>query len=395
MANFKPIKTLVKSVFLLACLAFLAYVPFRAATAAELAPDVLETRITVIFFHSDTCPHCRAEKAFLDQLAGKYPDIKIDSHEISEAGNQELYRNYGSKTGVPESALSIYAVPLTIIEGKYFLGYQADNTTGAEIENAIGLAREGNNRVQTNTRTGFSILGIDFTIDKNAPLSVLAVIFGLADGINPCMFSVLMMLLAYLLSAGSSRRAMFSGFLFGASVFAIYFLMMVGIYKSLTIFGQSLAQWLIPLKLFFGWIFLAVGLWMVKDFFFLKEGQKISFSIPKAAHPAIKKLVSQTSYAAVILLALFSSLVELPCTFALPLGYVTILAGRGIFAYPYIVLYNIFFVLPLFVIVFAVGLGFSKINQLQNWRERSKKTMRLVSGLLLTLLGIAFLFKVF
>ncbi len=394
MDNLKLVKTLLKSVFLLAIVA-LFWFGSGKALASDVSGGATAEKMTIIFFHSATCPHCKAERLYLDKLQAKYPDIEIVSHEISDLENQSLYQEYGKRLGVPESALAIYAVPLTVIKDKYFLGFQTDETTGKEIEAEIDLLRNGQTGGENGSRTGFTIFGRSFSIDSGAPLPLLAVIFGLADGINPCMFSVLMMLLAYLLSVGSARRAIISGILFGVSVFAIYFLMMVGIYKSLFFFGQNLANWMAPLKMFFGIVFVGVGGWMAKDLFFLKKGQKISFSIPQAAHPFIKKLVRRSSFLAVVLLALFSSLVELPCTFALPLGYVAILASRNVTAFPYIVLYNLFFVLPLFVIVGGVGLGFSKINRLQEWREGSKKTMRFVSGLLLLLLGLAFLLKIF
>lgn len=393
MLNFKLVKTLLIGVFLLAVSA--VFVFGRPGFAAGQETAGAETKVQIVFFHSDTCPHCRAEKAYLDRMLEERPYLEVVGYEISGAENQRLYQEYGRRFGVPESALSIYAVPLTAIGDKYFLGYQTDETTGKEIENAVNALRSGQIKPDDASRTGFSIFGWNFAVDPQAPLPLLAVIFGLADGINPCMFSVLMMLLAYLLTSGTARRAVISGILFGVSVFLIYFLMMAGIYESLSFFGENLAQSIIPLKMFFGWVFVAVGIWMAKDFFFLKEGQKVSFAIPRMAHPIIKKLVRQSSFIAVILLALFSSLVELPCTFALPLGYVAILATRGAAAYPYIFLYNLFFVLPLFAIVGTVGLGFSRVNRLEEWRERSKKTMRLVSGLLLFLLGMAFLFKIF
>jgi cytochrome c biogenesis protein CcdA/glutaredoxin len=389
MINFKLVKTLSISVFLLAVSVFFA-LRAQAVFAADAAGGAAaEEKIEIIFFHSETCPHCKAEKVFLDKLAEKYPDLTIAGYEISIKDNQRLYEDCVKRYNVA------YGVPLTVIGDKPILGYLSEQTTGKEIEDMVDALRKGEDGPDKSLRTGFSILGWNFTIDPESPLPLLAVIFGLADGINPCMFSVLMMLLAYLITSGSARRAVISGILFGVSVFLIYFLMMAGIYESLSFFGENLTQLMIPLKMFLGWVFVAVGIWMAKDFFFLKEGQKVSFAIPRMAHPLIKKLVRQSSFMAVILLALFSSLVELPCTFALPLGYVAILAARGAAAYPYILLYNLFFVLPLFFIVGAVGLGFSRVSRLEEWRERSKKTMRLVSGLLLFLLGMAFLFKIF
>jgi cytochrome c biogenesis protein CcdA/glutaredoxin len=389
MINFKLVKTLLVSVFLLAVSVFFVLRPPAVFAADAASGASAGERIEIIFFHSETCPHCKAEKVFLDKLAEKYSDLTIAGYEISTKDNQRLYEDYVKRYNVA------YGVPLTVIGDKPILGFFSEQTTGKEIEDMVDALRKGEDGPDKGLRTGFSILGWNFTVNPETSLPLLAVIFGLADGINPCMFSVLMMLLAYLLTSGSARRAVISGILFGVSVFLIYFLMMAGIYESLSFFGGNLTQLMTPLKMFFGWVFVIVGIWMAKDFIFLKKGQKVSFAIPRMAHPLIKKLVRQSSYMAVILLALFSSLVELPCTFALPLGYAAILAARGAAVYPYIFLYNLFFVLPLFLIVGAVSLGFSRVSRLEEWRERSKKTMRLVSGLLLFLLGMAFLFKIF
>lgn len=387
-----------------AFVAGLIIVAFVAAFGGVLAQETenkagdavrASDRITVYFFHLDTCPHCKQEKVFLDELTIKYPQTDIRSYEMTKPESQRLYKEMGEKLAFPASAMAIGAVPMTVIDGRFFLGYISLETTGAEIENHVrGMISGGATPEKQNPRQ-VSMFGQILRFDETASLAVLAVVFGLADGINPCMFSVLLLLLAYLLASSNPRKVVLSGLLFALSVFVIYYALMVGVYKSLSFFQGSFAPAMAVLKTVFGLIFVAAGLWMAKDFFFLKEGQKVSFAIPKAAHPMIKKLASRSTFAAVVGLALFSSLVELPCTFALPLGYAAILAERAVFPYPYLFLYNLLFVVPLLVIVAAVSLGFSQVKRLEIWRGKSKKIMRLVSGFLLFLLGIAFLLKIF
>lgn len=144
-----------------------------------------------------------------------------------------------------------------------------------------------------------------------------------------------------------------------------------------------------------GSLLVLVGIIMIKDFFYLKPGQKVSLAIPEFAQPYIKKLVGLATLPAVVLLALLSSLVELPCSFALPLGYSTILAEKSVSPYPYFALYNFFFVLPLFVIVALVGFGFLKADRMVAWKERTKKMFRFIAGVLLVVLGLLLIFKIF
>ena len=46
--------------------------------------------VNIYFFHSNTCPHCKAERKLLDELENKYNNIKIYSYEISEEKNLKL-----------------------------------------------------------------------------------------------------------------------------------------------------------------------------------------------------------------------------------------------------------------------------------------------------------------
>lgn len=356
-----------------------------------------DSKIEAYFFYSTTCPHCKAEEGFLDKIEGKYPQIKINRYEVSNKDNQELYKQIGKKYGAPEQALSLISVPLTVIGDKYFLGYLDEKTTGAEIENHIkSLIGSGNESCSPEKPAqSFNFFGKEIKISSTLSLIGMGSVLGLANGINPCTISVLVMLLAYLLTSVSFKQAIKSGIIFATGVFLFYFLLMIGVYKSFCFFQENLIGYIGPIKIGLGAVFLLMGLWMAKDFFFLKPGQRVSFAIPKFAHPIIKKFISYSSLPAVILLALFSSLVELPCAFALPLSYAAILAEKNISPYPYFLLYNFFFVLPLFVIIAIVGFGFSKAENVEEWREKFKKNARLVSGILLLLLGLAFLFKIF
>jgi cytochrome c biogenesis protein CcdA len=272
-----------------------------------------------------------------------------------------------------------------------------EKTTGLEIENHIKahIKSGGQSCLAGKSVQSINFFGKKIEIPETLSLVGTGFVLGLANGINPCTISVLVMLLAYLLASSSFKQAIRSGIVFCVSVFLFYFLLMIGVYKSFCFFKESLVDYINPLKTGLGAVFLFMGAWMAKDFFFLKEDQKVSFAIPDFAKPTIKKFVSRATLPAVILLALFSSLVELPCGFALPLSYATILAEKNILPYPYFVLYNFFFVLPLFIIVAIVGFGFSRTENIEKWREGFKKNARLIAGILLLLLGFAFLLKLF
>lgn len=348
-----------------------------------------QNKIEVTFFYGQGCPHCAKEEVLLQRLEKEYP-IEVKRVEIFyHPENTGLYREMGKKYNVPEKALSLGTVPVLIFGDKYFLGYGEDETTGKEIENYLKSLTGGGESVR-DENLKISFFGKVIAIPPQSPLILLAVLFGLADGINPCMFTVLLMLLAYLLAISSLGRMIKAGIVFGLSVFVIYFLLMLGIYEGISFFPAGVIG---ALKTGFGVVFVVVGLFMVWDLFSGKK--EISFAIPKSVKPALSGLIKKSTMGAVVLLALFSSLVELPCTFALPLGYTTILSERGVSPYFYLILYNLFFVLPLFIIVGLAGFGSSRIEKIEKWKDKSKKIMRFVSGVLLLGMGIAFLFRLF
>jgi glutaredoxin len=355
-----------------------------------------ENKIEIKFFYSEGCPFCKMEKPFLENLAKKYSQIELKEFEISKQGNADYFLKTLEASNVPLKDRGF--VPAVFIDSAHIIGYRGDYTTGKEIENYINslISGQGNDSLSSKpSLDSVTFLGQEFQINPKGSLVNLAVIVGLADGINPCMFSVLLILLAYLLSFSYPQKALKSGILFSFSVFLIYFILMLGIYFGLSLFQDNFLPFVTPIKIFLGIILFLFGALMVRDFFFKKPGEKVSFAIPDFAHSIIKKLVSFSSYPGVIFLALFSSLVELPCTFALPLGFVAILSEKGVVPYFYLILYNLLFILPLLFIVGLIVFGFSKIEKVEQWKEKTNTLMRLISGILLLILGVAFLLRIF
>jgi cytochrome c biogenesis protein CcdA len=61
-------------------------------------------------------------------------------------------------------------------------------------------------------------------------------------------------------------------------------------------------------------------------------------------------------------------------------------------AIPYLFLYNIIFVLPLFVILILMMKG-SSAEKMEKWRTEKRKYMKLVAGLFMIALGIIMLLE--
>lgn len=205
----------------------------------------------------------------------------------------------------------------------------------------------------------------------------------LVDSVNPCAFSVLIITTAFLASLGTTRRkvlVMGSTYIFG--IFLVYFLVGVGMLKVLDILG-------IPNFLGkIGAILLIVfGISIVLSYFF--PNFPIKFKIPNFAHGKIAKLISKVSLPAVFILGAFVALFEFPCTGGPYLMVLGLLHDKATFGTGliYLFLYNLIFILPLWVILFIA----SEPELMHKAEELKKNTAgkgKVVAGIAMIILAL-------
>jgi cytochrome c biogenesis protein CcdA len=220
----------------------------------------------------------------------------------------------------------------------------------------------------------------------------------LADSINPCVFGVLIFLLAFMTKMFKNRNQMLLGGLFYAAVVYVAYLGLgfgiIHVAVSLEI--ASLFYWIIAI------IAILAGLLEIKDFFWYGKGFSLQM-IPGGASrlkfytKRIEQFQSKHPFAAYILIGLlgvFVVLVELPCTGAPYFAVLALLAaGDYSTAVPLLLLYNLVFILPLFFIIALAYFG--KGQALERWRLKHRGIMRLGIGLFLIALGIYMINSVF
>lgn len=400
-----------KIIFLIFLIILSFFILNISTVSAQEKVDKKEVwQVRLFIFHSKTCLHCKAELAFLDSIKNNYPSLKIYEFEVSSNfKNQNLFRKVIDKY---KDSLD-GSVPVTLVDNNPIVGFKE-----AEIKNKINycLDNQCNNDFMNDLMnleptkkvkiaasqpiTGnssnqeghedhkkVSIFGKEICLDDQSSTCALGVVLGLADGINPCMFSVLLFLLTYLLAIGSKKKALKAGVAFTVTTFVVYFLFMLGIIKIIKVL--EIAQQIRYIIIFLSFV---IGLIMIKDFFFY--GKWFSLEISSKVKPMLEALTKKGTIFSAIVLAALSSLVELPCTSGLPLAYVSVLSSKDLPPFGYLLLYNFFFVLPLLFIIFGVTLAWTKIEKIENWRQKSKKYMRLVSGVLLLAIGFGLLFNI-
>lgn len=219
--------------------------------------------------------------------------------------------------------------------------------------------------------------------DVTLPLIIGAAV---VDSINPCAFGVLIFLLAFLMEKSGDRRKILSeGMIYIAAVYVTYLsagLLLLPIIRELGRFSVYMYYVL-------ACIILLGGLLEIKDFFWYGKGFSLSIFPDDAKR--IKLYVARVSEKKMTAFTLgcFVALVELPCTGAVYIAVLTLMTIEGVAMKHilYLLLYNVIFVLPLAVIVYAFYRGV-KTYKFEAWRQRHKGLMRLITGLVLLGLGL-------
>lgn len=219
----------------------------------------------------------------------------------------------------------------------------------------------------------------------------IIIVAAAVDSINPCVFGVLIFLIAFMTKMfKSANKMLIFGLLYSTIVYLTYLLLGFGILKiAINTNLASAFYWLAALIAIFA------GLLEVKDYFWYGKGPSLQI-IPgggdrikyytskiesmEQRHPAL--LILTTA-----LLGVFVVMVELPCTGA-PYLAVLGLLSKGAFstAVPLLLIYNFVFIIPLFVIIGISYFGTTS-EALESWRKEHRGLMRLGIGLFLLALG--------
>jgi cytochrome c biogenesis protein CcdA len=205
------------------------------------------------------------------------------------------------------------------------------------------------------------------------------------DSINPCAFGVLIFLLTYLSKTSKKGLKLLTHGL--AYILAVFLTYLIAGLLLMPIIG-SLGQASVAFYGILGTIIIILGLVEVKDFFWYQKG--FSLELLPGASKRIKLYVKHISgnIFTAFGLGVFVALVELPCTGAVYLAVLSMMALIGVNAltFSWLIIYNIIFVLPLVGILFAFYKG-TTAESLETWRTKNRKWMRLLIGGILIFLG--------
>lgn len=221
----------------------------------------------------------------------------------------------------------------------------------------------------------------------------------IADSINPCVLSILFLILVFIMLANSEKKSkvLLAGFAFTLSVFVMYFFYGAVIITLFNKAGLFLAKSSTYIYKFFGLLAIILGILNIKDFLIYKPGS-FGTEMPLMLRPKVKKIISKvTSVRGAFFTGIFVTLFLLPCTMGPYLVFGSLvsqnLGGIDMFIkiIPYLIVYNIIFVIPMVIITFLVYIGIASVQDAQQWKDKNIRLLHLISGVILFALGVAML----
>ncbi len=431
----------------------------------------------VYFFYSTTCPHCKAEKIFLENLESTCNENQITIHYLIGSENEELWEKKAEEFGVKTGP-----VPQTYVGDKAFIGYTEEegelefsevydayigysnqlseailgdiNITDPEKQHTCDCEDCSSNfeanlpkitplqwilfiilliygssfflfkhKIKENKKlrqywTFFFILLViiaSFIIFKSfsdvsiknfassLPFPLFTFIIALADGFNPCAFTVLIILLSLLTYTKKKKDMLTIGLTFIITSAIMYFIFII---VMILIGSWAMEKYSSIIYLILGIAITIAGIINIKDFFFFKKGVSLSISdkdkktFTSRARDIVNKLRDSTStktfmiaIAGTILLAIFVNLVELGCTAILPAVFMTSLLSSfgntiNLQHVLWTAFYSVVYILPLLVIL----LNFIYFFKSTRLTENQGRKLKLFSGLLMLIFGLIMAF---
>jgi len=362
---------------------------------------VFAQEVDIYFFYSDNCPHCAQENIFLEGIKEKYPEIKIERHEIYSEGSWELLNSFYEKHKVSDSLKGL--VPVIFSPTRYFIGF--DSSIATEIESCLENCMKPNGGQAALDSTSF----IDKTISipffgnvkiNNFSYPVMAVVLGLLDGFNVCSLGSLILILSLVLAIKSRKKTLILGGAFIFTTALVYGVLIFFWYKLFEI----LSSYVKVMEILIGIMGMAGGIYFLKQFLDLRKknptcdsgtGSNIASKFSIRIQSLLKN--SSTSIFVIIglifVFAFLITVVEFPCSAVVPVAFAAVLASAGLSNFQYIFYISIFILFYLLdeIIVFLIAVFTSKI-----WLSSPKfiKWILLVESIVLFLLGFYYLFGI-
>jgi cytochrome c-type biogenesis protein len=217
---------------------------------------------------------------------------------------------------------------------------------------------------------------------------------GVADGLNPCSFALLVLFATYTLTLVSSvtsdgsataearRRLLGAGSLYVGAVWVTYFLIGLGLFTFLSFLGQDHQVTRVAAVLA-----LLMALWMLKDVFL--PGWGPSMVAPAGTHGRMHRAIERGGLGGMLGAGVLVGICTVPCSGAIYLGIVAVLntSGGGPTGLALLALYNLAYIAPLVGLLLVVS-DRRTLGRLGRWNKANSPWVKV--GLALIVVAMSF-----
>jgi cytochrome c biogenesis protein CcdA len=292
--------------------------------------------------------------------------------------NQETFARMSRQYGVSSPGVPTIYIGTTAMVGDVDIKNRLETTILAEKERIASCNGTAQPVIPNKTPT---------CTQDSPQLSLPLVIFAaMVDSANPCGLSVLVFLLIPITVAGSRKRILLVGGAYITAMFLFHLLIGIGLFSVISLSGFSR-----PFALIGGAVALLLGIITIADV--LRNKETFILSIPESQKGLLGNYIRIASLPAAFVLGILAGILGFSCTGGI---YISILGLMGremtvMSGLPWLVLYNLVYVLPLTLITLLVAYGISP-ERADSMRAEYKRPLRMVIGLILVALGAVILF---
>lgn len=175
------------------------------ATLKAASDTGTTNQVTLHYFWSRYCPHCKEAKPLINKLSKAYPWLTVHSYDLVDSrANQQRYLQMAGQLQQPANS-----VPAFIFCDQMMVGYDRAETTGQELQEKLLACHQHKNTPAK--QENFNIPGLGSIHYQDFSLPVFTLIIAALDAFNPCAFFVLFFLLSLMVHHRSRARMLVIG----------------------------------------------------------------------------------------------------------------------------------------------------------------------------------------
>lgn len=290
----------------------------------------------VRLYSSNICSTCKKALNSIDKA--KLNKIKI--YDISDDKKAEELEILSKKNDIKPTIPSLVIGDIVITDTND-IKYKIENIDEEDIERIPDIVVSHPSNIK----------GINIGI---------VLLAGLVDGVNPCAISMLLFLFSVLLSM-ENKKILEIGLSYAAGIFAIYFLIGLGLYKILDIFS-NINEFRIIIYLLSLLILVYFLYKETKDYISIKKGKmhEVNNELSKKRKDKIHEVINKAAKGnkgiiSMFLLGVAVGLLEFSCTGQVYLPTISYMSqynpSKGLFL---LIIYNLLFIMPIVIITYVV-----------------------------------------